>query len=332
MREQLLRVEIRRGHDRFAQTDRIRQRAADDLHRVEIGREIDVGRPEVCQQLVEIEIFVDQLDVVGKTIRGDARLELATVRFAFVAADDRMRLAEDEIQRLGVRCHDGLHRLDCVLEPFAAADEPERRDRHPPREAQLRLALGALAERHVRDAVMDHADLAGIDTIALDEDIAAGFGEDDDHRGRCADHPGHAQMLGRRVGQHGVQRRHHRLADGLDEVDDPLAVLAPEEAVLMLDVQHVAGVGVHEVGGSAVRLTVVLGQPSDDLVGVDAVFTARFIDRDHGTARAERRIVAVDHILQEGRDSALPRRKGTEKKHGGRLGSQRRPLVEAGAG
>ena len=64
VRQQLLRVEVRRRHDRFAAADGVRQRAADDLHRVEVRRQIDVGRRQVVDEFVELEIAVDERDVV----------------------------------------------------------------------------------------------------------------------------------------------------------------------------------------------------------------------------------------------------------------------------
>ncbi len=287
MCEQFLRVEIRRRHDGFAEADRVRQRAADHLGRIQIRREVDVGRAEIAEQFVEVKVLVDELDVVGEPVFGDLGFELVAVRLTFVAANHRMRLAQDQVERFGMRRDDRRHRVDRVLEPFAAIDQPEGGNRHTRVKTEGALERCAFAERHVRHAVMDDVDLLGIDAVALDEQFASGFREHDDGRRGGAERTRDAQMLGRGVGEDRVQRRDDRLAQAGDEVDDPLALCAAEQAVLVLDIQNIARIGVDEVGDPAVGVEVSLDQPSNHSVGVGAIFAARFVDRDHGTARSE---------------------------------------------
>ena len=72
------------------------------------------------------------------------------------------------------------------------------------------------------------------------------------------------RVIGRRLRQHGVQRNDDRLAHERDQIDDPLAVLAAEEAVLVLHVERIAGMRVDELGDRAVRIAIVLDQARDD--------------------------------------------------------------------
>ena len=85
------------------------------------------------------------------------RLQRFAIRFAFAPAHDRMRLAENQIERFGMALDDVAHRFDRVFEAFAAVDQAEGRDDHALADAERRFGRVGIVERHVGHAVMDHA-------------------------------------------------------------------------------------------------------------------------------------------------------------------------------
>ena len=155
MRQEFLRVEIRRRDDRLAAADGVRERAADDLHRVEIRRQVDVGRCEIADEFVEVEIFVDELHVVLQARSRTIVLQRLAIRLAFVAAHDRVRLPEDQVERFGMAFDDVAHRFDRVFQALAAIDQAEGRDHDALADAERGFCRIGIAERHVGNAVMD---------------------------------------------------------------------------------------------------------------------------------------------------------------------------------
>ncbi len=99
---------------------------------------------KICHEFVEIEIFVDQLHVILQSELAHHLLQRFAIRLAFLTAHDRMRLAENEVQRFGMAANDRLHRFDCELEAFAAIDETECRNDHALADAERRFRRSVL--------------------------------------------------------------------------------------------------------------------------------------------------------------------------------------------
>ena len=97
---------------------------------------------QIADEFVEAEIAIDELHVVRKAVIGNELFERFAIDFAFVTAHDRMRLAEDQIQRFGMLRDDVAHRFDRVLEALAAIDQSEGRD-------HLAIAEAESGLRHV---------------------------------------------------------------------------------------------------------------------------------------------------------------------------------------
>ena len=133
---------------------------------------------------------------------------------------------------------DVLHRFDRVLQALAAIDQAERRDDQALADAERGFCRIGIAERHVGNAVMDHSQTIGIDAVDVFEQSAAGFRERHDFaRGARRARASRATSF-RRVGQHGVQRHDDRFFDGANQVDEPFAAFAAEQAVFVLDVEQ----------------------------------------------------------------------------------------------
>ena len=105
------------------------------------------------------------------------------------------------------------------------------------------LAASVLRERHVGYAVMDHAQaFAGRCRRRARADPRPVAESDDNARGALAQLAGDAQYHVVGFGQHGVHGQNDGLGDFVEQVDEPLAALAAEEAVLVLDIEQISRV------------------------------------------------------------------------------------------
>ena len=169
-----------------------------------------------------------------------------------------------------------------------------------------------------------------IDAVFIDQDLFAGRGEHDDRARRRTDRARRrSRCSGDGIGQHGVQRDDDGLAYERDEVDDPGAVVAAEETVLMLDVERIARMRVDEPCDRAVRLAIVLNEVGDDGSRIGARRGSGLFDRDDLTMRDRSAVVTVDDVFGERRDPAFAGRVRTEEEHP-RCVHERSPNVRHG--
>src|SRR5207249_855185 len=153
--EDLARVQVRRRDDRLPCPERIRQRAAGDLVRIEVGRDVDVRRQQVVDDLPLREVLVHELHVVRDTEALRDLDERVAVRLAGLLQELGVRLTDDEIERAGMRRDDLGHRLDDVLETLAGVHEPEGRHDLASLDAELPLEAPAAVRLDRGHAVLD---------------------------------------------------------------------------------------------------------------------------------------------------------------------------------
>src|SRR5439155_497939 len=65
--ERLYRVQVRRGDDGFPRAERVRERPAGYLVRVEVRRDVDVGGEQVVDDVLLFEVLVHEDHVVGQS-------------------------------------------------------------------------------------------------------------------------------------------------------------------------------------------------------------------------------------------------------------------------
>ena len=128
--ERLLRVEVRRGDDRLAGAERVGQRAAGDLVRVEVRRDVDVGGEQVLDDVLLLAGTGSRTATCSdeaEAPRPARRAGCGTPRRVACSSSGCVWPAI-RYRASGWSLHDRRHRLDHVLQALARAHQPERRD------------------------------------------------------------------------------------------------------------------------------------------------------------------------------------------------------------
>ena len=107
------------GHHRRTAAERIGECAGGDLVLAEIGRDVDIGRADVCDKLIQFEIAVAKHHAVGDAECRRERDERLAIPLALVAEEPRMGGAGDHVDRRRMPGDDPRHRVDHVLDPLA---------------------------------------------------------------------------------------------------------------------------------------------------------------------------------------------------------------------
>ena len=128
------------------------------------------------------------------------------------------------------------------------------------RSAKSELGLGRvrLDKRNVGNAVRDDLDLVVRHPIDAAQQFAAFLGHHDDLRGRLDDSLQHRALDRGRLGQHGVQRRHHRHGEARQQRQDVGAGFAAENSEFVLQAHGVEPAGVQEICGAHVLFDIVV--------------------------------------------------------------------------
>ena len=317
--ERFLGMQIRRGDDGLAGAERVAQRAAGDLVRVEVRRDVDVARQQELDDVVLPQVLVHEGDVVADAQLLDDLDQLVAVLLAVAPQQFRMGLARDEVQRVGMLRGDGGHRLQDVLQPFARAHQAERRHDMAPVQAQLVLQASTALGFDVRHAVLDDR-YGGAHAVDLVQDADGRFGHDDQAVGGLGDLPNGGAHGGRGLRKHGVHRDERGLADLLEERGevilvgplDPafslpaLVVPEPVQPELVLDADDVDIRGRDRASGAGIALGGALGDAPANLAAVGPNHVP-FVDR--GDVRTHGPIGLVDRVHQvggEGGHAATP--------------------------
>ena len=306
--QQLTGVGVRGGDDGAPGPDGVGEGAAHDLVAAVVRRDVDVAGGQVPSQLLEVDVPVDEPDVVPQAQLGHPRLQRLPVGVPVPAQDVGVGGAQDDVEHLGVLGDDGRQRLEDDLDALARGQQSEG-EQHGATGRQDPL-LGPLpvqvrAEGH---AVRDDPDLVAVDAAAVDEQVDRLLGQHDEDVGAVGQAPGRGPQLGRGVRDDGVQRRHDRHADPLEQVVDVAPVLPPEDPELVLDAEHVDGRAVHELRRRAVVVPLVGADLEDDLRPVRVVAAlvgeGDLHGRDVGAGVRQR----LPEVVGEGRDTAAPGR------------------------
>jgi hypothetical protein len=194
-----------------------------------------------------------------------------------------------------------------------AEGEQQRAARQPERGlGRLLVELGSGGH-----AVRDHAHLRRVDAAALDQQLHRPVASTT--RRRSGPRPGGWRaLLGRRVRQDGVQRRHDRHPHVLEQLVDVRAGVAPEDAELVLHAEHVEVGAVDVLGGRAEVLDAVGVHLEDDLgavlVGAAVVGQGDLDGRDVGPGGGQ----GPAQVVGERGDAAPPRGRGADQHRLGR--------------
>ena len=102
------------------------------------------------------------------------------------------------------------------------------------------------------------------------------------------------------------------LRDFVEQVDEPLAALAAEEAVLVLDIEQISRMAVDESGDLFIGEAVLFLEARDHFGWIAARFSAGLVDRDHVGACGERAVERTFHVVHERGDPTFSRRIRTQ--------------------
>ena len=118
-------MQVRRGDDGFPRAERVRERSARDLVRIEVRRDVHVGGEQVIDDVPLFEVLVHEDDVVGEAELLDESGQSVAVLLAALLEQLRVRLTGDQVERVRMPGDDRRHRLDHVLESLAGTHETE---------------------------------------------------------------------------------------------------------------------------------------------------------------------------------------------------------------
>ncbi len=176
-----------------------------------------------------------------------------------------MRRPEDHVD--GSRLDPGhlRHRLDGRLVALSGPDEAEAEDHGPKLEPERRLYGIGLDQGQIRDTVGNDVESAFVEAVGLAKDTCRGPGHHDGCGG-CGDQVHEdATLSGRWALRNGVQRRHDRLSEGLDEVQHMLAVGSAPDPVFVLHGNGIDVRAVDRAGHAEVILEFIPPDPEGDL-------------------------------------------------------------------
>ena len=311
--QQLLGVPIGRGHHGRARAHSVGQSAAGNLSLVGIGHDVDSGGREVVHQLGLGHKLVDEHQVAVHAQLQGPPLELLAVLLAGMAHHTGMGVAQHHVHHVRVPGHDGRQGPNDRFQPLVAAQQPEA-EQHPPvaegRHAQQRVDGGHFQIGH---AVLNELNFVRRYLVDVGEEVhapSAHHHEPDRAAGNLLDND---FLAVRGLAQNGVQHRHQRLFEPVQQRQQVNAAFAPKNTELMLQQTHVGVAGVEQSGRLDIVLLPLL--PNDELhfLGVLVLLQPVRVVQGHSESTGLLRLPlplqggqnGLHHVAVEGGDAAL---------------------------
>ena len=235
-REQLLRVPIRRRNHGCARAHRVGKRAARHLRLVEIGTDEDVRREQIAVQLLVGDELAAKRHVVADAELLGLALEHRSIRLAFAPNDDRMRGADDEVHDVREPANHGGQRSDHRLDAFVAAEQPEREEQPSSRHAELgleHLPIGAASQHG--NSMRNDPHFRSAHAVRAREQVSCNLAHYNELLAALPHLPHDCRLILRRTLENRVKRDHCRHAQRVDEIEKIAAIVAAENAVLVLN-------------------------------------------------------------------------------------------------
>ena len=124
--QQFLGVPIGGRNDRNPQSRCVGQGAGRDLGRIQIRREVDVGRLQIFNEPRRVGVFVDQPQVALDPQFAGQLDKTLPVAFAFFGDEMRMGGAQDGVDDVRSLLDDSGQRSNDVLQPLVGREQAER--------------------------------------------------------------------------------------------------------------------------------------------------------------------------------------------------------------
>ena len=173
--------------------------------------------------------------------------------------------SQNDVARRWHLLDNGRHRPDRQFVAFAGAKQTKAQDRRSSSQAYGWLDQLRVHEGQIRHAVRNDFHLPRIDAVPERKPIRRGLREDHDPGGQVSDSPQDPVLTIARIGQNGVKRGHHGDLELSQEIENPLAVIAPVDPVFVLERHDVMGGAIEPVGDRVVVARLIGPQPEFDL-------------------------------------------------------------------
>ena len=220
------------------------------------------------QQRGLIDKLVEEHHMVFDAEFAHPRGQALAIGLALVSNQIGMRRTEHDIDRIRTPFQYRRHGVDHDFDALVGRQQAEGQNDRSPCKSEPGLGGVRRDERDVGYAVGNDLDLVIRYPIDAAQQFASLMGHHDDLRGRLDDSL-HDGALGRSgLGQHRVQRRHHRHGETRQQFEDVGAGLATENSEFVLQAHGVEPAGVEEIRRARVLVDIVVLDLQGDRRGI----------------------------------------------------------------
>ncbi len=245
--QQFVRVPVRRRDDRFPQPEAVGQCTRRHLRLVEIGRDIDIAHRNEFEQSGLIDELVEEHHVLLDAKFTHPRHQALAIGLALVSNQIGMRCAEHDIYCIRAAFQNRRHGVDHDFDALVGRQQAECQNDRLPTKSEIGLRRIGPDKCDVRYAVGNDFDLVVRHLIDAAQQLAALLGHHHDLRRRLDDALHYCALNGRRLGQHGMERCHHRHGEARQQHEDVGAGFATENSEFVLQAHGVEPAGIQEV-------------------------------------------------------------------------------------
>ena len=256
--QQFAGVPVRRRDDRLAEPEAVGQRSRRHLRLVEIGRDIDVAHRDEFEQRGLIDELVEEHHVILDAKFAHPRHQAFAIGLALVPDQIGMRCAEHDVDRIRTAFQNRRHGVDHDFDALVGRQQAEGQNDRLAGKSEPGLRRIGRDKGDVRNAVGYHLDLVVRHPIDAAQQLPALVGHHHHLRRGLDDAIHHRALRRRRIGQHGMERRHHRHRETRQQHEDVGAGFAAENSEFVLQAHGVEPAGVQEIRRTHVLFDIVV--------------------------------------------------------------------------
>ena len=305
--QQFAGMPVGRRQHRLAAAEGIGQRARRDLVFVEVRRDVDVGGADESEQFRHVDEAVVKDHVLRHAEIVGQLLELFPVAFALLTQQMRVGGSQHHVACGGMLRYHGRQRPDHVLDALVGREQAECEEHVFACHAEAILVEIRIDELHVGNAVGDHVDPVVGDAVDLAEQRAAALRHDGQPGREMEDIAHHPPLIGRGMGENGMERGVDRCPDVAHQFEHVSAGGAAEDAVFVLQGDDVDVREIQELGGPLVGRHVGVGALEPHLGGILVGSSAVVHRHDETIGLREVGSDGVAHVAGERGDAATAR-------------------------
>ena len=246
------------GYHCFAHAKRIGERTGNNLRLVRVRSDINICHPDKLQQIFVGNKTIMKNDVLRNTEFCCAYVKVVSVILPLFCLEVRMGSADHHINNLRVGIHDLRKGVDDHLNALARRKQSKGQDDLLSGYAEPVLVGIGFDKRDVRDAMVYEDDLLLRHLVDIAQEIDRALAHHHQPVRELGKLHHDLPLLQVRILQERVQSRHDRHLEITQQLDDKAATLATENAIFMLETDHVCLFKVEQVGCQTVFIQLVL--------------------------------------------------------------------------